>query len=37
MPAYGQTLSQQDVQDLLAYLHTLSRVEKILHPSPKST
>jgi mono/diheme cytochrome c family protein len=23
MPAYGQTLSQQDVQDLLAYLHTL--------------
>ncbi len=23
MPAYGQTLSQQDIQDLLAYLHTL--------------
>jgi mono/diheme cytochrome c family protein len=23
MPAYGQTLSQQDVQDLLAYLHSL--------------
>lgn len=23
MPAYGQKLSQQDVQDLLAYLHTL--------------
>lgn len=23
MPAYSQTLSQQDLQDLLAYLHTL--------------
>ena len=23
MPAYSQTLSQQDIQDLLAYLHTL--------------
>lgn len=23
MPGYGQTLSQQDIQDLLAYLHTL--------------
>jgi mono/diheme cytochrome c family protein len=23
MPGYSQTLSQQDVQDLLAYLHTL--------------
>ena len=23
MPAYGQTLSQQQVRDLLAYLHTL--------------
>ncbi len=23
MPAFGQTLSQQQVQDLLAYLHTL--------------
>ena len=23
MPAYNQTLSQQEVQDLLAYLHTL--------------
>ena len=23
MPAYGQTLNQQQVQDLLAYLHTL--------------
>jgi mono/diheme cytochrome c family protein len=23
MPAYGQKLSQQDLQDLLAYLHTL--------------
>lgn len=23
MPAYGQTLDQQQIQDLLAYLHTL--------------
>jgi mono/diheme cytochrome c family protein len=23
MPGYGQTLSQQEIQDLLAYLHTL--------------
>lgn len=23
MPSYSQTLSQQDIQDLLAYLHTL--------------
>jgi mono/diheme cytochrome c family protein len=23
MPAYSQTLSPQDVEDLLAYLHTL--------------
>src|SRR5579863_5128213 len=23
MPAYGQTLSPQDIQDLMAYLHTL--------------
>jgi mono/diheme cytochrome c family protein len=23
MPAYGQTLSQQDLDDLLAYMHTL--------------
>jgi mono/diheme cytochrome c family protein len=23
MPAYSQTLSQQDIQDLLAYMHTL--------------
>ena len=23
MPGYSQTLSQQDIQDLLAYLHTL--------------
>lgn len=23
MPGYGQTLSSQDIQDLLAYLHTL--------------
>jgi mono/diheme cytochrome c family protein len=23
MPGYGQSLSQQDIQDLLAYLHTL--------------
>jgi mono/diheme cytochrome c family protein len=23
MPAYGQILSPQDLQDLLAYLHTL--------------
>jgi mono/diheme cytochrome c family protein len=23
MPGYGQTLSQQDIQDLLVYLHTL--------------
>ncbi len=23
MPAFGQTLNQQDAQDLLAYLHTL--------------
>jgi mono/diheme cytochrome c family protein len=23
MPSYGRTLSQQDIQDLLAYMHTL--------------
>jgi mono/diheme cytochrome c family protein len=23
MPGYGQVLSQQDMQDLLAYMHTL--------------
>jgi mono/diheme cytochrome c family protein len=23
MPAYGQTLSQKDIEDLLAYMHTL--------------
>jgi len=23
MPAYGQVLNQQQIQDLLAYLHTL--------------